>query len=94
MTAQTRGWAFARDLNFLQEGGEADANWLKVAKKHQKKVTVTAQFIKVGIEFGSGCRRRKRRIRGFLPPRRDECQREATNKGTGRTALEALWLMG
>lgn len=38
MTAQSRGWAFARDLNFLQEGGEADAIWLKVAKKHQKKV--------------------------------------------------------
>jgi len=39
MTAQTRGWAFAKDLNFLQEGGEADSNWPKVAKAHAKKVS-------------------------------------------------------
>jgi hypothetical protein len=37
MTAQEKGWTFARDLDFYQNGDEADPNYMKVAKKHAKR---------------------------------------------------------
>jgi hypothetical protein len=37
MTAQQKGWSFAKELDFYQEGDEADPNYMKVAKKYAKR---------------------------------------------------------